>query len=109
MVVVGLVFLVLVALLYVARRRRRLRVAFLFLGLLGAVLWLLSLVAIETDYRDADGTFDCWPHCTAFQDSVGAAIFWIPAVLGALAIVAGLIVAVDRARASRGHGPTTGT
>jgi hypothetical protein len=55
-----------------------------------AAAWLAAAVLFAGDYRDADGFMDCWPSCTAVQDTVGFAIFVLPAMfvlvlLGSLA------------------------
>jgi len=35
-----------------------------------AIVLGLDAVAFLTDFEDADGAIDCWPHCTALQESV---------------------------------------
>lgn len=64
-----------------------------------AVAWIVSLAAIRTDYRDADGFVDCWPGCSLLQDAVGAAVFGLP-VLAIL--VAAVSVATGGLRRSSG-------
>jgi hypothetical protein len=44
-----------------------------------AGMWVLALLAVRADYRDADGFIDCWPDCTAVHNAVGAALFYGPA------------------------------
>jgi len=65
------------------------------------MLWVVALVAISTDYHDADGATDCWPNCTLLQESVAVALFWIPAAIAALLIVGGLLSAAGRIREHR--------
>lgn len=66
------------AMLFIGRRHGHLLGASIAaLSLLG-VAWLLAALAVETDYRDADGFTDCWPHCSALQDAVGVVVFFAP-------------------------------
>lgn len=99
--VTGVIFVVLAALLEVARRRHRLRTALVAIALAAGTLWIGAFVAIRTDYHDADGAIDCWPNCTPLQESVSVALFWVPAVIAALVIVGGLLSAVGRIREHR--------
>ena len=75
--------------------------ALVSVGLLG--IWGLSALAVETDYRDADGFVDCWPGCTVFQDAVRLGFLGVLPVLVALAILTALLVLVSarRERAAR--------
>ena len=52
-----------------------------------ATLYAVAWVAIATDFRDADGFIDCWPHCSALQEAVGIGVTWIPILMGVLAVV----------------------
>jgi hypothetical protein len=84
---------------------RRGRFAMAFGAVVAAVLgvWGASLLTIATDYRDADGHVDCWPHCTAYQKAIGG-VFWytIPLVtLLALASAGVVLVSRWRRRAAR--------
>jgi hypothetical protein len=45
------------------------------------VLWLTTLAAVRTDWRDADGFVDCWPGCTLYQDATGAVLIGSPVVV----------------------------
>jgi hypothetical protein len=91
---------------YAGWRRERFELAFAgaVVALLG--VWGASALAIETDYRDADGYMDCWPSCTAYHHAVGVA-FWltIPVlVLLTAASAVGVAVSALRRRAARRHG-----
>ncbi len=55
-----------------------------------SLMWLLAVVLFATDYRDADGAFDCWPNCTALQDAVGFALLVAPIMVVALLASAGI-------------------
>jgi hypothetical protein len=79
MIVVAVVLLAALGLVVAYRRRELLAASWLVL-VFGAVAFLLAFLAIGTDYRDADGFFDCWPNCTALQDTVGIAFFTGPAI-----------------------------
>ena len=84
--------------------RRVLGVAAATLALLG--VWGASLLAIGTDYRDADGHMDCWPRCTAYQEAVGVAFWGALPALGLVIVSTVLAVAVSalRRRAARRPG-----
>jgi hypothetical protein len=41
-----------------------------------AVLWLVNLGLIASDYRDADGWVDCYPSCSGLQRVVGGVAIW---------------------------------
>lgn len=73
-------------------RRERLRLALASCVLALAVLWSATLAAVETDWRDADGFIDCWPHCSLYQDAVGAILIGTPVVLLVWLGGAGLLV-----------------
>ena len=96
-------FLVPAAAVYVGWRRGRFA---LTVGIVSAallVLWGLSGLAVETDYRDADGLVDCWPSCSAFQDAVRLGFVGVLPVLVSLALLAGVLalVSLRRERAAR--------
>jgi hypothetical protein len=91
---------------YVGWRRGRFALA--YLSCVGALLalWAATLLAIDVDYRDADGHMDCWPSCTAYQKAVGA-VFWSTIPLVALLTVACVVFAAVtawRRRAARRPG-----
>jgi hypothetical protein len=65
-----------------------------------AILWILANQAIETDWHDADGFIDCWPHCTAHQKAIQA-VFWLAPVTAGLLLVVALVSAIVRARSQR--------
>jgi hypothetical protein len=91
--------------LYGASRLHRLGIALVITAFGVASLWLLTEAAIRTDYRDADGYGDCWPHCTALQDSVGAMHVVAPVALVALILVMAALItrhASRRLRRTRG-------
>jgi hypothetical protein len=69
-------------------------------------IFVAAGLAINTDYRDADGFTDCWPSCTRFQEAVGAAFWYTPALLVLVGIVFVVLVAVTerRRRAARPRG-----
>ena|SRR5918994_1051734 len=64
-------------------------------GLL-ALLWILAYYAISIDWHDADGSADCWPHCTALQRSIAAVFFLAPVIAGSLFVVALFTPTVSR-------------
>jgi len=67
------------------------------LTVLGAVL-ALDVLAYATDFRDADGAIDCWPHCTTIQNTVKWSF-----TIGAVLLPALVAVATVRAVLKR-HG-----
>src|SRR5262245_11196220 len=102
----GVVLLGPAALLYAGWRRGRFALAFavVVVALLG--VWAASLLAIHTDFRDADGHVDCWPNCTAYHEVVGVAFWLTLPVLVLLTVVSAVAVAVSalRRRAARRPG-----
>jgi hypothetical protein len=96
----ALAVLVLIACLVVAERRGRLLTA--CAGILAALgtAWGLALVAVENDYRDADGFVDCWPYCSPLQEAVGATPVYGP-LAALLVILTTTVVAVLRRRRTR--------
>jgi hypothetical protein len=91
--------------LYVGWRRGRFAVA--YLACVGVLLglWGATLLAIEVDYRDADGHMDCWPSCTAFQEAVNGT-FWLTLPLVALlTVVCGIVAVVSAWRRRAAHRP----
>ena len=76
-------------------------------GVLGAVLLLAGLVAlawaaVATDFRDADGFFDCGANCTLLQETVGVAVFYGPVLMAALVVGTAAYLGVASRRRSRG-------
>jgi hypothetical protein len=74
--------------------RDRVLAAFAAVALALGALWVASLVAFATDFRDTDGSLDYWPGCTLFQDAVlSLTVFALPiiAVSGIVALVLGVI------------------
>jgi hypothetical protein len=94
------------AMLVIGWRRGRLAraIALCAAGLLA--IWAAAVLAIVTDYRDADGTFDCWPRCTRFQDAVGGALVYPLPLVVLVGILFVVLVAVSarRRRAAHPHG-----
>jgi hypothetical protein len=84
--------------LYVGWRRNRLGLAFTavavaLLGIGGA-----TLVAVNADYRDADGHMDCWPSCTTFQETIGLTFWYSIPLLAVLALASAGVALVSRWR-----------
>lgn len=87
--------------LALARRRGRLPSGMAILLMLLAVMWLVALAAVQTDFRDADGFVDCWPGCSFLQDATGVALFGLP-VIALVAVLGWVALSVlDRRRATR--------
>lgn len=103
----GLVLLWLAVLVYAASRRGRVGIAFLGIALVLLAAWVAARVAVDADYRDADGFADCWPGCTLFQDAVGLAFWYLPILLVALGLVAAVLAAMTRRRCDPGDPPST--
>jgi hypothetical protein len=86
------------------RHRRSWTLALLSVTTALFCIFVVAVVLITTDYRDADGFIDCWPHCSAFQDAVR----WAFLLGGALVLLGGLIalialLAVEVRRLMRRH------
>jgi hypothetical protein len=97
------------AVLVVAWRRRRLGTAFAGITVILACAWGLAKIAVEHDYRDADGYVDCWPSCSHVQDTVGVGILFTPIVWILLGVLAAVLAALTGPRGRewkplRGHG-----
>ena len=99
MLIVALIVVASILLLYLAHRIGRLLVASLAMIGIAATAFVLALVAIERDFRDADGFMDCWPNCTLVQDVVGVTVFAAPIVF--VAAVVAIVVVGSFAAASR--------
>jgi hypothetical protein len=97
-VIAALIVVGLASLLYFGWRRRRLAAAFLAGTAVIALLWMLAFAAIRSDYRDADGWIDCWPHCTVLQDTVGTVYVFGPAAFVVLAVAVGFLALITRRR-----------
>ena len=69
------------------RRRDRLRLVLMLAILAFCAAWLALVGVALTGYRDMDGALDCWPHCTALQETVRYG-FWL---LPGFALVAGVV------------------
>lgn len=73
------------------------------IAVLGAVL-ALDVLAYATDFRDADGAIDCWPRCSAIQDTVKVSF-----TIGAILLPVLFVVAAARAMLkARGERPSPG-
>jgi hypothetical protein len=59
----------------------------------------LDLIAISTDFHDADGIIDCWPHCTTWHHLVG----WSLSV-GALLLLVLVLAVLLREGLHKGRG-----
>ena len=81
------------------------RAALVAVALVAGALWVIALVAISTDYHDADGFTDCWPSCSVLQHSVGVLFFGAPALVVAVLLLAGLVGVVRRVRAHKKSAP----
>jgi len=61
--------------------------------LVGLVL-AVDVLAYATDYQDADGAIDCWPHCSAIQSAVrwsfAASALLLPVLVATAAVRAAL-------------------
>lgn len=95
LVVVGVV-----AGLVVATRRGHLLLASAGTLTVLAGMWLLAVLAVRADYRDADGFIDCWPSCTAVHNAVGATLFYGPVAAILVAIATALLARHRRASSS---------
>jgi hypothetical protein len=106
---IALAFVLLLGLvLYGGWRLRRLGVAFVFAAGVIAAAWALTEAAIRTDYRDADGYGDCWPHCTALQNGVGTMNALAPvASFGLIVATAALIALLNRGKGTQSRAGTS--
>ena len=94
----GALILLVCGLLAAAWAWGRLGTAAVVLFVVAAGVWVLDFAAISSDYRDADGFFDCGDQCTGmhFSTAVG---FLAPPLLIALSAFAALIMLLQRRRA----------
>ena len=92
-----LVVAALIAGLAVAARHGHLLVASTATVMVMAGMWLLAVLAVRADYRDADGFIDCWPSCTAVHNAVGATLFYGP-VAAVLVLIASAALLARRIR-----------
>lgn len=65
------------------------------LTVLGVVL-ALDVLVYATDFQDADGAIDCWPHCTTMQNTVKWSFTISAVLLPALVVVAAVRAALKR-------------
>ncbi len=93
------------AVLVLAWKRGRLWPALIAMTAVLASTWALALVAMWTDYRDADGWIDCWPACTLLQDGVGTVLVLGPLVIAASLLLALVLAAVTRRRGRSSRPP----
>jgi hypothetical protein len=68
-----------------------------------ALLWILAYYAMSIDWHDADGSFDCWPGCTALQGAIATVFFLAPVIAGSLLLVALVSSAISHARGDDGN------
>ena len=94
----GALFVLVCGLLAAAWAWGRLGTAAVVLFAVAVVVWVLDFAAISSDYRDADGFFDCGGDCTGmhFSTAVG---FLAPPLLIAMSALAALVVLLQRRRA----------
>ena len=90
------------SLLALAWQRGKLGVAALVLFAAALGVWVLELVALATQYRDADEFATCSTDCTAVH-YVSALAFLAPPLLVALSAAAMLVSLARRIRARRGQ------
>lgn len=82
------------------RSRNRLSAALLAGVVLVAAGWFVVVGLVSSDYHDADGWVDCWPHCSRWQETVRLVLPTAPLV--ALALALGALLAAHRvSRAAR--------
>jgi hypothetical protein len=76
-------------------RRDRLRLVLMLTILALCAAWLALIGVALTGYRDMDGAVDCWPHCTALQETVRYGFWLLPgfALAGGVVSVASVLVA----------------
>lgn len=81
-------------------RRDRLRLVLMLTTLVVGAAWLGLIGVALTGYRDMDGALDCWPNCTALQETVRYGFWLLPglALVVGLASVASLLVPTSRSR-----------
>jgi len=94
----GALLMLVCGLLAGAWARGRLGAAAGVVFIAAACVWVLDFAAISSDYRDADGFFDCGEDCTVmhFATAVG---FLAPPLLIAMSALAALVVLLQRRRA----------
>ncbi|MBA3382591.1 MAG: hypothetical protein H0T97_12130 [Actinobacteria bacterium] len=94
----GALLMLVCGLLAGAWARGRLGAAAGVVFIAAACVWVLDFAAISSDYRDADGFFDCGEDCTGmhFATAVG---FLAPPLLIAMSALAALVVLLQRRRA----------
>jgi hypothetical protein len=89
--VLGIVAVTSVAVVVLAGRRNRLKATVSSAAVVLILLWLLALNAFRTDWRDADGIFDCWPSCTSSQKAVGMVLTDAPVSLIVCLLTAAIV------------------
>jgi hypothetical protein len=65
-----------IALPFAVRRHDTFGRVLIALLLIVATAWMLDVVAISTDFHDADGFMDCWPYCSTWQEVVNWTFWW---------------------------------
>src|SRR5437870_5372185 len=70
--------------------------------------WWIDVLLISSNAGDLSGVSDCYPYCTKSQETAGAALWIVPALMRVF-IVGLLIRAASQAargpRSARGNGP----
>ncbi len=87
LLILGVLVVVPLAVLFIGRRHVHPLVAVIAALLYLGVAWVLAVLAVATDYRDADGFIDCWPYCSMLQDAVGK-VLWVAPFAGLVVILA---------------------
>ena len=84
--------------LFLACRIGRLLAASVAVLAVAGIGFGLAFLAIATDFRDADGSFDCWPDCSTFQDAVGTGIVYTPVaiIIGVVGFILGVALVSNR-------------
>jgi hypothetical protein len=93
-----LIVVVLGFLLYGGWRVHRPMIAFVIAAGTVSALWASAEAAIRTDYRDADGCYDCWPDCTLLQSGVAVVDTLAPVALMGLIVATGGLIWLARNR-----------
>ena len=60
--------------------------------------WMAAAFVTVADPRNSGGFIDCWPRCTAWQDTIGFAVFVVPALVVVLLLASLAGYAMRRVR-----------
>jgi hypothetical protein len=72
-------------------------------SVLCSAAWFGAKEIVRRDWRDADGYVDCWPRCSAVQDGVAVALWWVPVGLVVLVAISGVLAAITVRRGVHGQ------